>query len=95
MSKLTIIAHIEANQDKIAFLKEELIKLIEPTKKEKGCLCYDLHQDNENPHKFLFSESWENRELWQEHMQSEHSQAFVKSSEGALKSLVIQEMTEV
>jgi len=95
MSKLTIIAHIEANSDKIAFIKEELEKLIEPTRKEKGCLNYNLHQDNDKPEQFLFFENWESRELWQTHMQSEHLQAFVKSSEGALKSLVIQEMSEV
>lgn len=95
MSKLTIIAHIEANADKIAFIKAQLEKLIEPTRKEKGCLQYDLHQDNEQPEKFLFVENWESRELWQIHMESEHLQGFVKSSEGALKSLTIQEMSEV
>ena len=95
MSKLTIVAHIEANKDKISFIKSELEKLIEATRKEEGCLQYDLHQDNEQPEKFLFFENWENRELWQVHMQSKHLQGFVKSSEGSLKSLVIQEMSKV
>jgi len=95
MSKLTIVAHIEANSDKVEFIKEELKKLIEPTLKEKGCLNYNLHQDNEQPAKFLYFENWESRELWQDHMQSAHIQAFIKSSEGALKSFEVQEMTEV
>jgi quinol monooxygenase YgiN len=35
---LTIIARIEAVEDKIELVKTELIKLIEPTLKEKGKL---------------------------------------------------------
>ena len=53
---LTIIAQIEANKGKEAFIKEELLKLIEPTKKEAGCLEYRLQEDNENPEKFIFVE---------------------------------------
>ena len=92
---LTIIAQIEANQGKEAFIKEELLKLIAPTKKEAGCLEYRLQADNENPTKFIFVEKWENRELWQAHMESEHLKNLVKVTEGALAGLVIHEMSEI
>jgi len=96
MSKsLTIIAHIKADKQKVEFLKNELIKLIEPTLKEKGCIRYELNQDNENEDLFIFVESWQTRELWQDHMQSDHIKVFIDSTKDALLSLDVQEMSEV
>jgi quinol monooxygenase YgiN len=57
-STLIIVARIEAKTDKIKQVKTALLKLIKPTRKEEGCLQYDLHQDNENPDVFLFYERW-------------------------------------
>ena len=48
MTQLTIVADIVAKQDKIELVKSELLKLIEPTLAEEGCINYDLHQDNNN-----------------------------------------------
>ena len=48
MAKLTIVANIKANPDKIDLVKAELLKLIEITRSEEGCINYDLHQDNDN-----------------------------------------------
>jgi len=65
MTKLTIVANIKANPEKIDLVKAELLKLIDMTRAEAGCINYDLHQDNENPAHFLFYENWQSRELWQ------------------------------
>ena len=92
---LTIVANIEAKKNKIEFIKEELLKLIEPTKAEEGCIEYRLQQDNQNPEFFLFFEIWENRELWQKHMDSEHLQNLVRVTEGSLVDLTVTEMNEV
>ena len=54
---LTIVARIEAKSDKIELVKSELLKLIDLTLKESGCIQYDLHQDNNNPAIFLFYEN--------------------------------------
>ena len=95
MPNLTIIARIEAKKDRADLVKSELLKLIEPTRKEEGCLQYDLHQDNENPAVFLFFENWASRELWQEHMKSAHLAAYVQATEGAVTSFSLNEMTKV
>ena len=95
MSKpLTIVARIEANSDKIEFIKGELEKLIEPTLKEEGCIQYDLHQDNDNPAIFLFYENWESRELWQQHMNNAHLAAYMAATEGSVASFTLNEMTK-
>ncbi len=92
--KLTIVARIEANSDKIEWVKAELLKLIEPTLKEAGCIQYDLHQDNENPAMFMFYENWESRELWQEHMNNAHLAEYMKATAGAVASFTLNEMTK-
>lgn len=96
MSKqLTIVARVEANPARIDFVKAELLKLIKPTRNEKGCLQYDLHQDNENPAVFIFYENWESREIWQEHMNNDHLAEYLRVTEGSVASFIISEMTEL
>lgn len=91
---LTILAQIEAKPESVDLMKAELTKLIEHTRKENGCLQYDLHQDNEKPEFFVFYEVWENRELWQVHMKNENLTAFAKKTEGAIKTFTLNEMTK-
>ena len=93
-NKLTIVARIEAESDKTELVKAELLKLVEPTLKEAGCIQYDLHQDNENPAIFVFYENWESRELWQEHMNNTHLAEYMKATEGAVASFTVNEMTK-
>ena len=95
MSKLTIIANIKANSDKVDLVKAELKKLIDVTRTEEGCINYDLHQDNENPAHFLFFENWESRELWQVHMANQPLQDFIAATEGSLEGLTVNEMTQI
>ncbi|MEM6718873.1 MAG: putative quinol monooxygenase [Bacteroidota bacterium] len=95
MSQLTIVARIVAKEGKSTFIKSELLKLIEITRAEKGCINYDLHQDNENENLFLFYENWENRELWQQHMQNDHLAEYMKVTDGAVESFELNEMTVI
>lgn len=95
MTKLTIVANIKANEDQIDLVKAELLKLIDITRAEEGCINYDLHQDNENPTQFLFYENWESRALWQAHMGNQHLKDFLSATEGAVAELTINEMTHI
>ncbi|NOD49974.1 MULTISPECIES: putative quinol monooxygenase [unclassified Ruegeria] len=93
MAKLTIVANIKANPDKIDLVKTELLKLIDITRAEEGCINYDLHQDNENPAHFLFYENWESRELWQTHMGAPHLAAYMAATDGAVEEFTLNEMS--
>lgn len=93
MSKLTIVANIKANEDKIELVKAELLKLIEITRAEEGCINYDLHQDNDNPAHFMFYENWESRELWQAHMGAPHLAAYMAATEGSVAEFTLNEMS--
>ena len=95
MAKLTIVANIVANSDKVDLVKTALLKLIETTRAEAGCINYDLHQDNENSAHFMFYENWESRELWQTHMGNAHLQEYMAATEGAVASFTLNEMTAI
>lgn len=93
--RLTIVARILAKEEKRELVKTELLKLIRPTRAEEGCINYDLHQDEQNPNLFLFYENWENRTLWQQHMNKAHLAAYIKATEGAVEEFVVHEMTQI
>lgn len=95
MSQLTIVANIKAHADKIDLVKAELVKLIAVTRAEKGCINYDLHQDNENAAHFMFYENWETRELWQSHMENQHLAEYMAATEGAVAEFTLNEMSIV
>ena len=93
--KLTIVARILAKPEKRELVKKELLKLIDITRAEKGCINYNLHQDNENENLFLFFENWEIRELWQTHMNNTHLAEYMKATDGAVVEFILNEMTEI
>ncbi len=53
-------------------LEAELRALIAPTRKEEGCLRYDLHRSAEGPGAFLLHEIWETRERHTAHTKTDH-----------------------
>lgn len=95
MAKLTIVANTVAKADKIDFVKEELLKLIDVTRAEEGCVNYDLHQDNENPAHFMFYENWASRDAFLAHMNAPHLKSALATMESAIESLTLNEMTHI
>jgi quinol monooxygenase YgiN len=47
-------------------------ELIELTRKEQGCIAYDLHESVDSPNVFAIIEAWETKEALDAHMGSEH-----------------------
>ena len=95
MTTLTIAANIIAKQSHIQLVKNELLKLIEITRLEDGCINYDLYQDNENKTNFMFYENWESKELWQQHMNNDHLKSYVEATQGAVDSFIVNEMSVI
>lgn len=93
--KLTITARILVKEGKVDLVKAELLKLIDVTRAEEGCINYDLHQDNENPNFFLFHENWESKDLWQKHMGNAHLAEYLKATDGAVEEFIVSEMTHI
>ncbi|GIC78730.1 putative quinol monooxygenase [Moritella sp. F3] len=92
---LTLVANIEAKADKVELVKSELLKLVEPTRLEAGCIQYDLHQDNSNPALFTFVETWESKALLQAHLNSPHLAMYVQATDGAVVNFKLNEITKI
>jgi quinol monooxygenase YgiN len=72
MAKLTVVAEATAKPGKEDDLRKALLALIEPTRREKDCIQYDLHESTDIPGRFLFYETWPSREALDKHMATPH-----------------------
>lgn len=61
-NKHTVIVILEAKPGKEAEIKQALQNVIEPSRAEKACLEYRLHQDKNNPAQFILFENWQSKE---------------------------------
>ncbi len=69
---LNVVAIAETSAGKAEELKSVCLGLIEPTRKESGCISYDLYQDLTFPGKFTFIEKWQSKEHLDLHLNSPH-----------------------
>jgi quinol monooxygenase YgiN len=96
MSQVTVVARIKAKPEAAGKVREELVKLLEPTRgQDPGCINYDLHQDNSDPALFMFLENWVSDELLDRHLETEHLDAFRKATEGLLEELEVNRLTKI
>jgi quinol monooxygenase YgiN len=75
--KLTVVAKIIAKPGLEEQVKATLLNLITPTRKEAGCINYDLHQSQEDKAHFLFYENWISRKDLDDHLKTPHLEAFL------------------
>lgn len=71
-STLKVVAIAETSSDKAMELKNVCLGLIEPTRKESGCISYELYEDTTNPGRFTFIEEWESQEHLNVHLKTPH-----------------------
>ena len=83
---IIVVAHFKAKAGKEAALQELLRGLIEPTRKEAGCLRYELNQEIENPAAFTFAEKFSSREAFESHVKSPYIKSFGERSADLVES---------
>ncbi|WP_282014641.1 putative quinol monooxygenase [Marinifilum flexuosum] len=66
------VSKLFAKEDKIEKLISMFKEMIEPTKKEKGYILYEMYQDKDNPSVLIVLEQWETKEDFDAHCSSEH-----------------------
>ncbi len=72
---VTVVAQIRAKPGKEAAVRKELLSLIGPSRKDAGCLNYDLHQAADNPALFMFHENWSSKAHLDQHLRKPDLQA--------------------
>ena len=73
---LTVVAKVRAKPGREDEVLRELQILVEETRKEVGCLNYDLHRSQTEPAVFMFYENWTDRAALDAHAASPHMKAW-------------------
>jgi quinol monooxygenase YgiN len=76
MPEVAVVAIFVAKPGKEEELRQVLEANVEPTRKERGALQYDLHRDIDEPRRFIFVERWESEDALEAHGKSAHIQAY-------------------
>ena len=69
---IRVLAFFKAKPGKAAALKDFLSQLVEPTRREDGCLRYELHQNKADPEDIVFIEEWASDAALDDHLASAH-----------------------
>ena len=71
-SAVTLTVLLRAREGQEALLEAELRALVAPTRREEGCITYDLHRAAEIPGLFFLHEVWASREHHTRHTKTPH-----------------------
>lgn len=74
---LKLIAEDFIDPTKIEIVLPLYQELVEETRKEVGCINYELCHDLKNPGHFIFVEEWQDYDALDAHVTSEHFQRLV------------------
>jgi quinol monooxygenase YgiN len=69
---VTLVVILRPREAQEYLLEAELRALIGPTRKEEGCITYDLHRAIEPPTGYLLHEVWASREAHTAHTNTQH-----------------------
>lgn len=69
---VTLVATFQARPGKETELRKLLEGLVAPTRKENGCINYDLHVAEDEPGRFLFYENWTSHAAIDGHGETPH-----------------------
>ena len=75
VSTVRVVARIKAQPDKVVEVRRLLLSLVEPTRKEPGCVTYELLQNTEDPTDFTFIEEFGSDEAFKSHTASDNIRA--------------------
>ncbi|SHO57066.1 putative quinol monooxygenase [Vibrio quintilis] len=95
MSQFCLIAEIQANEGKSDAITAQLKILVEASRKEEGCIAYELYRDETKADLFIMREIWASEQVLEQHQQTAHFQNFVAvaEKEALMKSLVARPLT--
>jgi quinol monooxygenase YgiN len=71
---MKVILRLTAKPEKVEELKSILMGLVAPTRKEPGCISYEVFQNNADPCDFSFVEEWQDEAAINAHWTTPHVQ---------------------
>lgn len=84
MSNLYIVAHFKSRPEHQGEVESLLQGFVEPSRRDDGCLCYDLHRDTEDHNSFAIVDGWRDRAAVDNHVGAAHVAATIAKLEPLL-----------
>jgi quinol monooxygenase YgiN len=85
-NSVALVVLLRAKEGQGPLLEAELRALVDPTRKEEGCLRYALHRSVDSPDAFFLHEIWATREHHRLHTQTPHFLKWDARKDGLLAS---------
>jgi quinol monooxygenase YgiN len=82
---IRVVAHFRPKPGKLEEARQLLLGFTTPTRAEKGCVFYDLHENPADPEDLTFIEEWLSVEDLDAHGQSPHIQEGRKRLPGLME----------
>jgi quinol monooxygenase YgiN len=74
---ILVVSKALVKEGEAASYKKCTERLLQETRKEAGCIAYDLFEDINNPNILTFVEKWESREHLEVHFNTPHFKEIV------------------
>lgn len=74
--RVTVVARCKAKQGQELRVREEIMALVGPTRREAGCINYDLHVSTDDPSLFMLYENWRSKKDLDEHLATPYLERF-------------------
>lgn len=83
-TSLRVLARIAATADSVEQVRAILMRVVEPTRREPGCLGYQLLQNRADSTDFTFIEEWASAAAEQSHLATPHISGALRQLPGLL-----------
>ncbi len=74
--KVTVVARCKAKEGLEDRVRDEILALVAPTRREAGCINYDLHVAADDPGSFMLYENWVSKPDLDEHLAMPYLERF-------------------
>jgi len=82
--QVTVVVRMKAKTGMEVRVRQELLNLLKPTRTERGCMNFDMHQAPNDPSLFLFHENWVSGEDLKRHFETPHIKHWIEEAKALL-----------
>ncbi|MGH7236523.1 MAG: putative quinol monooxygenase [Nitrospiraceae bacterium] len=82
--QVTVVVRMKAKTGMEVRVRQELLNLLKPTRAERGCINFDMHQAPNDPSLFLFHENWVSEEDLKRHFETQHIKRWIEEAKALL-----------
>lgn len=79
--QVTVLGFMTIQPGTGEILLKEIDALVAKTRAEPGCINYDFHQDNADPHRFVFYENFADQAAFDYHFAQPYTKAWIALAE--------------